>query len=151
VRSPKRRDFGDPATHFGDDVITAEAGVCVRKPRQWDTFWNAADVPCRTIALVGIALEFVAESERGLRSEHRVRSPRPGRRPPAPTGGRLVRQSPGHPLDDDRHGTTDGIAHGRMRLSEADQIVKFGVARVLRLDLHLDSDGLIACRHVAKR
>lgn len=37
----------------GDHVITAEAGAWVLKPRgQWHTFWNAADVPCRTVEIV---------------------------------------------------------------------------------------------------
>jgi quercetin dioxygenase-like cupin family protein len=33
---------------LGDDVVYAEAGDLVYKPRnQWHTFWNAAITPCR--------------------------------------------------------------------------------------------------------
>jgi hypothetical protein len=33
---------------LGDDVVYAEAGDLVHKPRdQWHTFWNAGDEPCR--------------------------------------------------------------------------------------------------------
>ena len=32
---------------LGDDVVYAEAGDLVHKPRnQWHTFWNAGDEPC---------------------------------------------------------------------------------------------------------
>jgi hypothetical protein len=37
-------------------VITAPPGTCVLKRRgQWHTFWNAADVPCRTVEIVSPA------------------------------------------------------------------------------------------------
>lgn len=38
---------------LGDDVVTAEAGTWVHKPRhQWHTFWNAGDTPCELIEVI---------------------------------------------------------------------------------------------------
>ena len=36
-----------------DDVVTAEPGTWVFKPRgQWHTFWNAGDIPCEIIEVI---------------------------------------------------------------------------------------------------
>jgi mannose-6-phosphate isomerase-like protein (cupin superfamily) len=41
---------------LGDDVVVAEAGDLVFKPRdQWHTFWNAGDVPCRILEIIAPA------------------------------------------------------------------------------------------------
>ena len=38
---------------LGDDVVVAEAGSWVFKPRaQWHTFWNAGDTPCEIIEII---------------------------------------------------------------------------------------------------
>lgn len=38
---------------LGDDVVYAEAGDLVFKPRgQWHTFWNAGDEPCRILEII---------------------------------------------------------------------------------------------------
>ena len=38
---------------LGDDVVTAEPGTWVFKPRgQWHTFWNAGDIPCEIIEVI---------------------------------------------------------------------------------------------------
>ena len=38
---------------LGDDVVYAEAGDLVYKPRnQWHTFWNAGDGPCRILEII---------------------------------------------------------------------------------------------------
>lgn len=38
---------------LGDDVVFAEAGSWVFKPRgQWHTFWNAGDTPCEIIEII---------------------------------------------------------------------------------------------------
>jgi mannose-6-phosphate isomerase-like protein (cupin superfamily) len=38
---------------LGDDVVYAEAGALVHKPRnQWHTFWNAGDEPCRILEII---------------------------------------------------------------------------------------------------
>ena len=38
---------------LGDDVVHAEAGDYVFKPRdQWHTFWNAGDEPCRILEII---------------------------------------------------------------------------------------------------
>jgi uncharacterized cupin superfamily protein len=38
---------------LGDDVVYAEAGDLVCKPRnQWHTFWNAGDTPCRILEII---------------------------------------------------------------------------------------------------
>jgi mannose-6-phosphate isomerase-like protein (cupin superfamily) len=56
---------------LGDDVVYAEPGDLVHKPRdQWHTFWNAGDAPCRI-------LEIIAPG--GL--EHRRPGPRVARSP----------------------------------------------------------------------
>jgi mannose-6-phosphate isomerase-like protein (cupin superfamily) len=47
---------GALGVQLGDEVITAQAGTWILKPRgQWHTFWNGADVPCRTIEIVSPA------------------------------------------------------------------------------------------------
>jgi mannose-6-phosphate isomerase-like protein (cupin superfamily) len=41
---------------LGDQVVTAEAGSWVYKPRrQWHTFWNAGDTPCEIIEVISPA------------------------------------------------------------------------------------------------
>ena len=41
---------------LGDDVVYAEAGDYVYKPRnQWHTFWNAGDEPCRILEIISPA------------------------------------------------------------------------------------------------
>ena len=41
---------------LGDDVVYAEAGDLVHKPRnQWHTFWNAGDVPSRILEIISPA------------------------------------------------------------------------------------------------
>ena len=41
---------------LGDDVVYAEAGDLVHKPRnQWHTFWNAGDDPCRILEIISPA------------------------------------------------------------------------------------------------
>jgi mannose-6-phosphate isomerase-like protein (cupin superfamily) len=38
---------------LGDDVVYAEPGDLVFKPReQWHTFWNAGDTPCRILEII---------------------------------------------------------------------------------------------------
>jgi len=38
---------------LGDEVVYAEAGDLVHKPReQWHTFWNAGDEPCRILEII---------------------------------------------------------------------------------------------------
>ncbi len=38
---------------LGDDVVYAEPGDLVFKPRnQWHTFWNAGDAPCRILEII---------------------------------------------------------------------------------------------------
>ena len=38
---------------LGDDVVYAENGSLVFKPRgQWHTFWNAGDEPCRILEII---------------------------------------------------------------------------------------------------
>jgi mannose-6-phosphate isomerase-like protein (cupin superfamily) len=41
---------------LGDEVLVAEAGDLVFKPRdQWHTFWNAGDEPCRILEIIAPA------------------------------------------------------------------------------------------------
>ncbi len=41
---------------LGDDVVVAEPGSWVFKPRkQWHTFWNAGDTPCEIIEIISPA------------------------------------------------------------------------------------------------
>jgi mannose-6-phosphate isomerase-like protein (cupin superfamily) len=41
---------------LGDEVVVAEAGELVFKPRnQWHTFWNAGDEPCRILEIISPA------------------------------------------------------------------------------------------------
>lgn len=38
---------------LGSEVVIANAGSLVRKPRgQWHTFWNAGDEPCRVLEII---------------------------------------------------------------------------------------------------
>ena len=44
---------GRMGAQLGDDVVYAEAGDLVFKPRnQWHTFWNAGDTPCRLLEII---------------------------------------------------------------------------------------------------
>jgi mannose-6-phosphate isomerase-like protein (cupin superfamily) len=44
---------GRMGAQLGDDVVHAEAGDFVFKPRgQWHTFWNAGDAPCRILEII---------------------------------------------------------------------------------------------------
>ena len=44
---------GRMGAQLGDDVVYAEAGDLVFKPRgQWHTFWNAGDIPCRILEII---------------------------------------------------------------------------------------------------
>jgi len=41
---------------LGEEVVTAEPGTWVFKPRnQWHTFWNAGDTPCEIIEIISPA------------------------------------------------------------------------------------------------
>ena len=41
---------------LGDDMVVAEAGTWVIKPRrQWHTFWNPGDTPCEIIEIISPA------------------------------------------------------------------------------------------------
>jgi mannose-6-phosphate isomerase-like protein (cupin superfamily) len=47
---------GRMGAQLGDDVVYAEAGDLVFKPRgQWHTFWNAGDTPCRILEIISPA------------------------------------------------------------------------------------------------
>ena len=47
---------GRMGARLGDDVVYAEAGDLVFKPRhQWHTFWNAGDTPCRILEIISPA------------------------------------------------------------------------------------------------
>jgi len=57
---------------LGEDVVYAEAGDLVHKPRnQWHTFWAAGDEPCRILEIIapggfeGFFREFVEAGEDG--------------------------------------------------------------------------------------
>ena len=44
---------GRMGAQLGDDVVYAEKGDLVFKPRgQWHTFWNAGDEPCRILEII---------------------------------------------------------------------------------------------------
>jgi mannose-6-phosphate isomerase-like protein (cupin superfamily) len=44
---------GRMGAQLGDDVVYAEVGDLVFKPRgQWHTFWNAGDEPCRILEII---------------------------------------------------------------------------------------------------
>ena len=44
---------GRMGARLGDDVVYAEAGDLVFKPRhQWHTFWNAGEGPCRILEII---------------------------------------------------------------------------------------------------
>ena len=47
---------GRMGAQLGDQVVLAEAGDFVFKPRnQWHTFWNAGDGPCRVLEIISPA------------------------------------------------------------------------------------------------
>jgi quercetin dioxygenase-like cupin family protein len=47
---------GRLGAQLGDDVVYAEAGHLVFKPRnQWHAFWNAGDSPCRILEIISPA------------------------------------------------------------------------------------------------
>jgi mannose-6-phosphate isomerase-like protein (cupin superfamily) len=47
---------GRMGAQLGDDVVFAEQGDLVFKPRnQWHTFWNAGDTPCRILEIISPA------------------------------------------------------------------------------------------------
>jgi mannose-6-phosphate isomerase-like protein (cupin superfamily) len=47
---------GRMGAQLGSDVVIAEAGDLVFKPRnQWHTFWNAGDTPCRILEIISPA------------------------------------------------------------------------------------------------
>jgi mannose-6-phosphate isomerase-like protein (cupin superfamily) len=47
---------GRMGAQLGDDVVYAEVGDLVFKPRnQWHTFWNAGDTPCRILEIISPA------------------------------------------------------------------------------------------------
>jgi mannose-6-phosphate isomerase-like protein (cupin superfamily) len=47
---------GRMGARLGDDVLYAEPGDLVFKPRnQWHTFWNAGDTPCRILEIISPA------------------------------------------------------------------------------------------------
>lgn len=47
---------GRMGAQLGDEVVVAEAGTLVFKPRnQWHTFWNAGDTPCRVLEIISPA------------------------------------------------------------------------------------------------
>jgi mannose-6-phosphate isomerase-like protein (cupin superfamily) len=92
---------GRMGAQLGDDVVFAEVGDLVFKPRnQWHTFWNAGDTPCRILEIispsgfehffaelggggappeVGVryGLEFDLDSVPGLCAEHGLLFPMP--------------------------------------------------------------------------
>ena len=44
---------GSMGAQLGDEVVFAEMGTLVFKPRdQWHTFWNAGDGPCRILEII---------------------------------------------------------------------------------------------------
>lgn len=47
---------GAMGAQLGDDVVIANPGDLVFKPRQqWHTFWNAGDTPCRILEIISPA------------------------------------------------------------------------------------------------
>lgn len=47
---------GRMAAKLGDDIVYANAGDFVFKPReQWHTFWNPDDTPCRILEIISPA------------------------------------------------------------------------------------------------
>ena len=47
---------GRMGAQLGEDVVIAEVGDLVFKPRnQWHTFWNAGDAPCRILEIISPA------------------------------------------------------------------------------------------------
>ena len=93
---------GRMGAQLGDDVVFAEVGDLVFKPRgQWHTFWNAGDEPCRILEIISpggfeqffaelgsgaappdagarYGLEFDVESIPRLCAEHGLTFPMPG-------------------------------------------------------------------------
>jgi mannose-6-phosphate isomerase-like protein (cupin superfamily) len=48
--------YGRLGALLGEEVVTADAGSWVYKPRgQWHTFWNAGDEPCEIIEVISPA------------------------------------------------------------------------------------------------
>ncbi len=44
---------GRMGVQLGDEVVHAEKGTLIFKPRrQWHTFWNAGDSPCRVLEII---------------------------------------------------------------------------------------------------
>src|SRR3954453_3279299 len=44
---------GQMGALLGEDVVYADVGALVHKPRnQWHTFWNAGDEPCRILEII---------------------------------------------------------------------------------------------------
>ena len=63
---------GRMGAKLGDDVVYAEAGDFVFKPRdQWHTFWNPDDAPCRILEIIapGGFEHFFDEFASGLAGE----------------------------------------------------------------------------------
>jgi len=47
---------GRMGAQLGEEVVVAEAGALVFKPRgEWHTFWNAGDAPCRVLEIIAPA------------------------------------------------------------------------------------------------
>ena len=66
---------GRMGAQLGDDVVFAEVGDLVFKPRaQWHTFWNAGDTPCRILEIIspGGFERFFAEMASGPPSPEEV-------------------------------------------------------------------------------
>ncbi len=60
---------GRMGAQLGDDVVFADVGDLVFKPRgQWHTFWNAGETACRILEIIspGGFEEFFAELGRGV-------------------------------------------------------------------------------------
>jgi len=67
---------------LGDDVVYAEVGDFVFKPRdQWHTFWNAGDEPCRILEIIAEAgFEHFFED---FAAGHGLTHPMQGQTPPS--------------------------------------------------------------------
>ena len=77
---------GQLGARLGDDVVIAEAGSYVLKPRgQWHTVWNPGDTPLRFIELLvpgesDLYLAAALGAAGGGRQRHRARAPASGGR-----------------------------------------------------------------------